>query len=123
MPPIVIPILDEDFARESDQSISEANASCVEWPLHAAKSLDERVAHLFVMCRCGHNRGEHLGDAPHGCEGEHERGDACVCKRFEAAPSRATPIGELVALTGGAIDATPLEELYEHELDANKGRT
>ncbi|MGH8748828.1 MAG: hypothetical protein ACREU5_06950 [Burkholderiales bacterium] len=55
--------------------------------MHASK-----VAALAAFCRCGHDRGEHLVDGPHGCEHVETMGaddgaevvDPCMCGYFEA---------------------------------------
>lgn len=60
---------------------------------------DQRVRDLAVLCRCGHDRGEHLVDAPHACEAidacppiahgsEAHRLNPCTCRKFRPAHTR-----------------------------------
>ena len=71
--------------------IGVAGASGIRWdaldvdPAFSAPELTE-------LCRCGHDRGDHLDDAPHACDvrrvhddGQRELVDVCVCRAFEAA--------------------------------------
>jgi hypothetical protein len=41
--------------------------------------LDPRALELEQLCACGHDRGDHLVDAPHACEP-----CSCACFRPEA---------------------------------------
>jgi hypothetical protein len=69
-------------------------------------ALDDDIGSLFDMCRCGHDRGEHLGKAPFPCdEGASlaADGDAilvhtCACKAFELEPKSVTPRGVVDAV-------------------------
>jgi hypothetical protein len=75
------------------------------------------VAALAAMCVCGHDRGEHLVDAPHTCEGvafiEGPRAaiasvlggfPSCCCPGFEAEPELAP-----AADTEPALERVPSE--------------
>ena len=46
--------------------------------------LAREVEALAVLCGCGHDRGDHLVDAPHPCE-------ACECDRYVAADRPTEP--------------------------------
>jgi hypothetical protein len=55
----------------------------------------DAVGDLFDMCRCGHDRGEHMGLSPCACEADAHIGNPtdseiklypCACKGFEMVP-------------------------------------
>ena len=58
----------------------------------------DRVRELAVLCRCGHDRGDHLVDEPHACEAvdrcrrtrdrPEPRVDPCTCRKFRPVHSR-----------------------------------
>jgi hypothetical protein len=67
---------------------------------YARRDVDGAFA-LLELCECGHDKGEHLVDAPHACEGErtaplvsnparHPRGEPgpCRCSGFKSLPMR-----------------------------------
>lgn len=92
---------DDDYEHDGDCACDEC------FPRGDVVELAPDVAALLELCRCGHDRGDHLADGPRACTEEthalvarmpfvfNEDGSAqsarpvvnpCVCKGFEAAP-------------------------------------
>ena len=62
-----------DDTTAGEARVLHAAASQCEGAVEVLVALGEqmharKVADLAVLCRCGHDRGEHLVDAPHACE-------------------------------------------------------
>lgn len=70
--------------------LAELKIRCVYCALEASGELAP-LAPLLEMCRCGHDRGDHLDQGEHACDtGEHGcEGEQsiwpCVCRAYEAA--------------------------------------
>jgi hypothetical protein len=69
--------------------------------LDVGEELAEEVRHLQILCReCGHDQGDHLVEAPHRCEHEHEwlyaktPPQTCACPGF--APVRRDTLPDLM---------------------------
>jgi hypothetical protein len=88
-------IADDPLTAEERRSIVAASAQCASAAAILAATVERmhcaRVAALGELCRCGHDRGEHLCESPHACEHTDDlitertmMVDPCMCAAFES---------------------------------------